>query len=149
MCDVKYCSISMICTDKFSSTRGLHVQICEAHLSPPFDQWNTFTAAMPLWSSTRSNSSFIFHHYHQSLVPTTFGSATWVLFLHSNLCWVKSTYKLHFFVSMFISSIYVFFGLFLHFLSLQFIPHVVTNLSWNNFLVDIKDESVLSHDTQT
>ena len=39
------------------------------------------------------------------------GSATWIMFLHSNLSWVKSSNKLHFFISIVTASIHVLFVL--------------------------------------
>ena len=59
----------------------------------------------PLLKAVTSLSAFnliwhlYHHHHHQSLVPTMLGSATRIMFLHSDLSWAKSSDKLHFFIS--------------------------------------------------
>lgn len=49
------------------------------------------------WETNLPSLPFLYqHHHHKSLIRTILGSANIrILFLHSNLSWVKSLYKLH------------------------------------------------------
>ena len=51
------------------------------------------------------------HQHHQSLIPTMLRSVTCILFLHSDLSCAKSSNKLHFFRSIFNTSIHILLGL--------------------------------------
>lgn len=63
-----------------------------------------------LVDQTKRSRSRRRRHHHQSYVPTMMGSATWILLLHSDVSWAKSPNKLHFFLFVFTTSIYILFS---------------------------------------
>ena len=66
------------------------------------------------------------YYHHQSLVPSMLRSATWIMFLHTDLFWANASDRLQFFRFIISTSIQVLFGLIYH---LLFLPS-----SWGCFI---------------